>query len=136
MEPVGGRGGQPGAWLVDVDRGALVELVRTGVGGPLGVAAFGLVADGARVSAHGAASGDFAPVDRRRAHERGIVVRGVADVQFEAPEMVRLAGRALAGAAAGRIRPVMAREYPLAAAADAHRAMEARSIPGRALLLP
>lgn len=127
------------AWIEavrDAFGGKPVDVLLDGVGGTLGADAFGLVADGGRVSGHGAASGDFAPVDQQSADERGIVVRGIADVQFEAPEMVRLASRALAAAAAGRIRPVIAREFPLAAAAEAHRMMEARSIPGKALLLP
>jgi NADPH2:quinone reductase len=120
----------------DAFGGRPVHVLLDGVGGPLGPEAFGLVADGARVSAHGAASGDFAPVDRQRAHERGIVVRGIEEVRFAAPEMVRLAGRALAAAADGRMRPTIAREFALDAAADAHRAIEARSIPGKALLIP
>ncbi len=47
-----------------------------------------------------------------------------------------LAGHALAEAAAGRLRPVIARTFPLAEAAQAHRAIEAREIPGKALLIP
>ena len=50
--------------------------------------------------------------------------------------MVQLASRALTEAVQGRIRPVIAREYPLSSAAEAHRAMEARAIPGKALLIP
>ncbi|GII80081.1 NADPH:quinone reductase [Sphaerisporangium rufum] len=116
--------------------GLPVDVLLDGVGGALGADAFALVADGGRVSAHGAASGGFATVDQQLAQARGISVRGITDVQFDAPDMVRLAGRALADAAAGRMRPVIAREYPLRSAAEAHRAMEARSIPGKALLIP
>lgn len=116
--------------------GLPVDVLLDGVGGALGTQAFHLVADGGRVSSHGAASGDFATTDQQSTGSRGIVVRGIADVQFEAPDMVRLAGKALTDAAAGRVRPVIAQEYPLSMAADAHRAMEARSIPGKALLIP
>lgn len=111
-------------------------MLLDGVGGKLGSDAVHLVAGGGRVSAHGAASGEFATVDLESAQARGIDVHGIVDVQFEAPEMVRLAGRALTEAAQGRIRPVIAREYPLSSAAEAHREMEARSIPGKALLIP
>ncbi|MEK8103967.1 zinc-binding dehydrogenase [Micromonospora sp. M12] len=111
-------------------------MLLDGVGGDLGTEAFRLVADGGLVSAHGAASGDFATVDEQSAQHRGIALRGVADVQFEAPEMVRLASKALAMTMEGRMRPVIAREYPLTSAAEAHSAMEARSIPGKALLIP
>jgi NADPH:quinone reductase len=129
-----------GAGWTDAVREALnglsVDVLLDGVGGDLGSEAVHLVADGGRVSAHGAASGDFATIDLPSAQERGIGLYGIADVQFEAPEMVRLASRALTEAVEGRIRPVIAREYPLSAAAEAHRAMEARSIPGKALLIP
>lgn len=116
--------------------GLSVDVLLDGVGGDLGSDAFPLVADGGRVSAHGAASGDFAKMDLQSAQARGIDLYGIADVQFEAPEMVQLASRALTEAVQGRIRPVIAREYPLSSAAEAHRAMEARSIPGKALLIP
>jgi NADPH2:quinone reductase len=120
----------------DACDGLPVDVLLDGVGGVLGTEAFRLVADSGRVSAHGAASGDFATIDHQGAQARGIAVHGIADVQFEAAQMVRLADRALAAAAEGRMRPVIAREYPLSSAADAHRAMEARSIPGKALLIP
>ncbi|MFE0526322.1 zinc-binding dehydrogenase [Micromonospora parva] len=116
--------------------GLSVDVLLDGVGGDLGSDAFHLVADGGRFSAHGAASGTFATVDPQSAQARGVDVHGIADVQFKAPKMVQLASRALAEAVQGRIRPVIAREYPLSSAADAHRAMEARSIPGKALLIP
>jgi NADPH2:quinone reductase len=109
-----------------------VDVLLDGAGGALGAEAFALVADGGRVSAHGAPSGGFAAIDRDEARARGIALRGIADLQFEAPEMVRLAEIALAAP----ISPVIAREFPLSAAADAHRAIEARAIPGKALLIP
>jgi NADPH2:quinone reductase len=116
----------------DAFGGLGADVLLDGAGGRLGTEAFYLVADGGRVSAHGAASGGFATIDEGDARARGIVLRGIADVQFAAPEMVRLAEKALAGPA----RPVIAREYPLSAAADAHRAIEAREIAGKALLIP
>ncbi|WP_327677673.1 zinc-binding dehydrogenase [Streptomyces sp. NBC_00467] len=126
-------------WTDDVREafgGRPVDVLLDGVGGELGARAFTLVADGGRVSAHGASSGGFAELDTESARARGITLRGIADVQFGASDVVRLATRALAEAAAGRLRPVIAREFPLSRAADAHRAIEARSIPGKALLIP
>jgi NADPH2:quinone reductase len=120
----------------DVLGGLPVDVLLDGVGGVLGTEAFGLVAEGGRVSIHGAASGGFAELDRTDANRRGILMRGIEDLRFEAPEMVRLALKALAEAEAGRLRPVIGAEYPLAGAAKAHRAMEARSVPGKALLIP
>ncbi|MER5177611.1 zinc-binding dehydrogenase [Streptomyces sp. NPDC002896] len=116
--------------------GLPVDVLLDGVGGELGTRAFELVADGGRVSAHGAPSGGFAELDQESAGRRGIALRGIADVQFETPEIVRLATKALAEAAAGRLHPVIAQEFPLSRAADAHRAIEARSVPGKALLIP
>ncbi|MFJ7207222.1 zinc-binding dehydrogenase [Streptomyces sp. NPDC098789] len=116
--------------------GGPVDVLLDGVGGELGLAGFGLVKDGGRVSAHGAPSGGFTELDPAEVAARGIALRGIAEVQFGAAEVVRLAAGALALAAAGRLRPVIARTFPLSAAAEAHRAMESRTIPGKALLIP
>ncbi|MCX4630583.1 zinc-binding dehydrogenase [Streptomyces sp. NBC_01443] len=116
--------------------GGPVDVLLDGVGGELGLAGFGLVRDGGRVSAHGAPSGGFTELDPAEVERRGIALRGIAEVQFPPAEITRLAGHALAEAAAGRLRPVIARRFPLAEAAEAHRAIEARRIPGKALLIP
>ncbi|KJY36928.1 NADPH:quinone reductase, partial [Streptomyces sp. NRRL S-444] len=115
--------------------GGPVDVLLDGVGGELGLAGFGLVRDGGRVSAHGAPSGGFTELDPAEVERRGIALRGIAEVQFPPEEITRLAGRALAEAAAGRLRPVIARRFPLAEAADAHRAIEARAVAGKALLI-
>ncbi|MFI5632230.1 zinc-binding dehydrogenase [Streptomyces sp. NPDC051664] len=47
---------------------------------------------------------------------------------------MRLAGHALAEAAAGRLRPGIGRVYPLEQAAEAHTAIEERSLLGKVLL--
>lgn len=120
----------------DAFGGLAVDVLLDGVGGELGAAAFDLVADGGRVSAHGASSGGFAPLDTEAAQRRGITLRGIAEVQLEAAEVHRLTTRALGEAAAGRLRPVISREFPLRDATEAHRAIEARSVPGKALLIP
>jgi NADPH:quinone reductase len=48
---------------------------------------------------------------------------------------VRATTRALAEAAAGRIRPVIGTTFPLTRAADAHAAIESRQVTGKTLLL-
>jgi NADPH2:quinone reductase len=116
--------------------GLPVDVLLDGVGGELGTEAFELVAHGGRASVHGAASGGFAELDPADVEARGIVVRGIADLQFEPADMVRLATSALAKAAAGRLHPSIGREFPLSEAADAHRAIEARAVPGKSLLIP
>ncbi|HET6858440.1 MAG TPA: zinc-binding dehydrogenase [Streptomyces sp.] len=112
------------------------DVLLDGVGGELGLAAFDLVADGGQVSAHGAASGGFAPIDPEAAAARSISLRGIAEVQFGAADVVRLTAKILDAAVKGAVRPVIGREFPLAEAAEAHRAIEGRTVAGKALLIP
>ncbi|WP_327368965.1 zinc-binding dehydrogenase [Streptomyces sp. NBC_01217] len=116
------------------DAGGAADVVLDGVGGETGLAAFPLTAEGGRFSAHGAPTGRFAPVDPQEAARRSIALFGIADVQLTETEHARLAGRALAEVAAGRLRPVIGHVYPLAEASQAHAAIEARSLIGKALL--
>jgi NADPH2:quinone reductase len=120
--------------VADVTGGAGPDVVFDGVGGELGAAAFEMIADGGRFSAHGAASGRFAPISADRAARRGVTLRGIEQVQFGPGEHERLAGQALAALAAGRIRPVIGQVFPLPQAADAHLALETRSAVGKTLL--
>jgi NADPH2:quinone reductase len=123
----------PGQVLAATGR-AGPDVVFDGVGGEIGQAAFGMTARGGRFSAHGAPSGGFAPIDCQEAERRSITVRGIEQVQFAPADARRLTGRALSEAAAARIRPVIGQRYPLACAADAHRAIEARDVIGKTLL--
>ncbi|MET8143890.1 zinc-binding dehydrogenase [Sphaerisporangium sp. NPDC005288] len=112
------------------------DVVFDGAGGRIGQAAFAIAAPGARFSAHGAAGGGFSAIDPAEAGRRQITVRGIQDVQLGLAERNRLAERAMAEAAAGRLEPVIGRTFPLVRAAEAHAAIEAREVPGKALLLP
>jgi NADPH2:quinone reductase len=128
--------GKPG-WterVTEAAGGAGPDVVFDGVGGELGQAAFGLVAPGGRFSAHGAPGGGFARVDPEDAERRGIRVRGIEQVQYPPGRFEELAARALAEAAAGRLRPVIGQEFPLERAADAHAALAARTVIGKTLL--
>jgi NADPH2:quinone reductase len=123
---------QPG-WPEQV-RSAVGELdvVFDGVGGQIGVAAFGLLRPGGRFCAFGMASGEFADLDPAVVAERGISVpRGAAPTQAELTELSRAA---LDAAAAGRMRPVIGQRHPLSDAASAHAAIEARATIGKTLL--
>ncbi len=110
-------------------------VVLDGVGGRIGRAAFAITADGGHFSGHGAASGNFAALDEDAARERGIVIRGISDVQFSPEEGDRRLRDVLAQAAAGRLAPVIGRTYPLQDAAEAHRCIEAREVVGKSLLI-
>jgi NADPH2:quinone reductase len=112
-----------------------VDVLWDGAGGEIGRTAFGLVADGARVSAHGAPGGGFTAVDPAEAERRGITLRGIADLQVTPRAAVPRVTRALALAAAGELRPVIGRTFPLDQAAAAHAAIESREVLGKTLLL-
>jgi NADPH2:quinone reductase len=125
------------AWTEEILKatgGTGPDLVLDGAGGALGAAAFAITADGGRFSAHGAASGGFAPVDREEARRRGITVVGIEQVQFGPGEHKGFAERALQEVAAGRMTPAIGQTFPLARAADAHAALENRSAIGKTLL--
>ena len=109
-----------------------VDVVFDGVGGDIGLAAFGLLAAGGRFCPFGMASGSFAPVTPELAQARQVTIRAGAAASPE--ELAALARTALAEAAAGRLRPVIGQEFALAAAASAHAAIEARTTVGKTLL--
>jgi NADPH2:quinone reductase len=112
------------------------HVVFDGVGGVIGGAAFGVMAERGRFSAHGAPSGDVAAIDPKDAVRRGVTGRGTEQVQFAPDDTKRLTARVLAEAAAGRLRPVIGESYPLPQATEAHDAIDARSVIGKTLLLP
>ncbi|GAB3105858.1 zinc-binding dehydrogenase [Streptomyces calidiresistens] len=114
--------------------GVGAEVVFDGAGGPLGGAAFAVTADGGHFSAHGAAAGDFAEIDEAEAARRGITVHGIQQVWFPPQEYGGWVERALGEAAAGRITPTIGAVLPLRRAAEAHAAVEARQVVGKALL--
>ncbi|MDT4973963.1 MAG: NADPH:quinone reductase [Pseudonocardiales bacterium] len=115
--------------------GSGADVVLDNVGGQVGRAAFAVVAPGGRFSAHGTPSGQFAPIDPAEAERRGVTLRGIRDVQHRDGERNRRTEQALAEVAAGHIRPEIGQTFPLAKAADAHAAIEARTVFGKTLLL-
>lgn len=120
-----GRGGAGGGF----------DVVFDGVGGELGTGAFALVATGGRFSAHGAPSGSFAAVDPRRAEREGVTLTGIEAAQYAPADIHRLTAAAFGAAADGRLRTLVGQSFPLARAADAHRAVEARQVVGKTVLL-
>jgi NADPH2:quinone reductase len=109
-----------------------VDVVFDGVGGDVGLAAFGLLGAGGRFCPFGMASGSFTPVPAEVAQARQITVLPPAPASAE--ELLVLVRTVLAEAAAGRIRPVIGQEFDLAEAAAAHEAIEARQTVGKTLL--
>jgi NADPH2:quinone reductase len=133
---------------VDYSREGWTELVREatggqgpglvfdGVGGQIGREAFEATARGGRFSMHGASSGGITVVDPEEAARRGVTVIGLEQLMgLSGADNAKLrSGRALAEAAAGRLRAVVGRTFPLERAADAHAAIEARAVAGKTLL--
>jgi NADPH2:quinone reductase len=115
------------AQVVEATGGAGPDVVFDGVGGSPGQAAFGIVADGGRFSAHGVPGGGFTHPSAHEAEERGIMVRSLGQVQHPPGRLEELVAQALAEAAAGRLRPVIGQVYSLDRAADAHAAIAART---------
>jgi NADPH2:quinone reductase len=109
-----------------------VDVVFDGVGGGIGLAAFGLLGDGGRFCPFGMASGGFTPVGPDLARERGVVV--LRNGPPDAERVRALSKAALDEAAAGRIRPVIGQEFWLSQAAAAHEAIETRATIGKTLL--
>jgi len=111
-----------------------LDVAFDGIGGEVSAAVAALVRPGGRFLAYGAASGAFA--DAAAISGRGITLitgRGLARSPAENRALVE---EALALAAAGILRPVIGQVHPLAAAGDAHAAIEARVTTGKTILIP
>ncbi len=127
------------AWtdaVVAATGGRHPTLVLDGVGGRLGAAAFALMADGGRFSAHGMPSGTFTAIDPAESHRRGVVVTTLADLHYGDGDRARLLNAILSEVAAGRVAPLVGQVLGLAEASKAHRAMEARETLAKTLLVP
>ncbi|HEX7160707.1 MAG TPA: zinc-binding dehydrogenase [Trebonia sp.] len=121
--------------VLDATGGTRPAVVLDGVGGPVGTAAFALVADGGRFSAHGAPSGSFASIDADAAQRRQVRVTTIADLQYGAGDRGRLTKEIVKRLAERRFAPVIGQTFPLADAAQAHEAIEARRTIAKTLLL-
>lgn len=114
------------------NRGA--DIVFEGAGGELGAAAFSVVKDGGWFSAHGAPSGNFAPIDPAEADRRHVTVKGIMDLRADSTTTTITGAEVIARAAAGDLVPVIDQLYDLDHVADAHRALENRTLRGKALI--
>jgi NADPH:quinone reductase len=121
------------AWPDEVrSKAGAIDVVFDGVGGAIGEAAFALLRDGGRCFSFGMASGQFARISADVAAARNISLhRGVPATPARMRELSRAA---LDAAAAGNLRPVIGQTFPLARAAAAHAAIEARATTGKTLL--
>lgn len=128
---------EPG-WTVavlDATGGRRPTVVLDGAGGTIGGAAFGLVADGGRFSAHGTPSGSFTPIDPGESERRGVTVTTLADLRYGEGDRSRLLTAILAEVGAGRLAPFVGQTFSLAEAWKAHLAIESRETVAKTLLL-
>jgi NADPH2:quinone reductase len=110
-----------------------VDVAFDGVGGAIGRTAFELVRAGGRYAPFGMASGAFTVLSDGEANSRRVrIVRLPPPAPSAGLEATRWV---LTEAAAGRLRPVIGQRYPLADAAGAHAAIEARDTVGKTLLV-
>jgi NADPH2:quinone reductase len=111
-----------------------VTVVLDGVGGELGRAALELLVPGGRILLFGFSSGEPTQVTTGDLMRLGITASWALGGGITGDARAR--GRALAEAAAGRLVPLVGRHFPLADAARAHRAIEARETVGKVVLVP
>ncbi|MEV0567236.1 zinc-binding dehydrogenase [Dactylosporangium sp. NPDC050588] len=111
-----------------------LDVVLDGAGGDYGRAAFDLVVEGGRFSAHGTPAGAFATADPSVARSRGVTATGIDEVQLPPERFRAYLARALDDVAAGRLAPLIGQAFPLARAADAHAAIESRTAVGKTVL--
>jgi NADPH2:quinone reductase len=87
----------------------------------------------------GQSSGPVPPLDLRRLNDLGslFVTRpSLAHYTATREELELRAGAVLGDVASGRLRVRIGARWPLAEAAEAHRALEGRATTGKVLLLP
>ncbi|WP_328558513.1 zinc-binding dehydrogenase [Streptomyces coelicoflavus] len=115
--------------------GGGAALVYDGAGGALGTAAVDALAEGGRFVTYGTADG-FAAPDRESAARRGLrLFMPLMDGPPDQGTVRELLGLALEHAVKGSLRPAIGATYPLEQAAEAHRALAARTTVGKSLLL-
>jgi NADPH2:quinone reductase len=110
-------------------------IVLDGVGGSVGREALSLLGVGGRMVLFGWSSGEPTQISTRDLMGRGLTVTWALGQRPSRERQRELERRALDEVASGRLAPVTQR-FPLADAAAAHAALEARGTVGKTVLVP
>jgi len=115
-----------------------VSVAFDGVGGDLGRGALELLGAGGRFVLYGYSSGTPTLITTGDLFARGISASAAIGPRImKRPGGLRdLETKALAEGTAGRLVPLIGSHFPLAEAADAHRALETRATVGKTVLIP
>jgi NADPH2:quinone reductase len=91
-----------------------------------------------RIVVYGSASGQADPISPNALSTKGITVSGAGLIHYTktAEEIAMRSAAILDGVRAGWLKLTIDRKLPLAEAAEAHRALEARETSGKLLLIP
>ena len=127
-----------GATVREALDGRDITVALDGVGGALGRGALELLGPGGRLILFGFASGAPTQLSAGDLFARGLTASAAVGPRvLQRPGGLRdLEERALAAAATGRLIPVVGQRFPLAEAAAAHAAIEARATVGKTVLVP
>jgi NADPH:quinone reductase len=133
--------GEPG-WeerVREATEGRGVNVVLDAVGGDVARAAYATAASGVgTILVYGLSSGALAELPMSDVLRRGLTLIGFSGARYShLPQWVlELQSEIFELAAAGTVRPLIGRTFPLEDAAAAHAALEAREIVGKTLLIP
>lgn len=118
--------------------GGGVDVVYDGVGRPTFEGSLASLRPRGTMALFGGAGGPVPPVDPLRLMRGSLVLTRptMGDFLRTPEERAWRYGEVLGAVASGALRVRIGAEYPLAAAADAHRALEGRRTTGKVLLLP
>jgi NADPH2:quinone reductase len=123
-------------WLDELDAVGPIDVAFDGVGGDTSAALAARLAPGGRYLQHGAASGAFGSVDTAVLEERGARLIPLLALPSDPGTLHALVEEALDLVARGELVPSIGLVLPLAHAAEAHAAMEQRTVVGKTLLVP
>lgn len=110
-----------------------MDLAFDGVGGAVGAMILDVAPPRSRLSIFGMASGSYTDASLRDVVLKGITVIGGVQVHSQRDNSA-LSTEALARAVDGRLVATIGQVFPLARAAEAHAAIESRSVIGKTLL--